>query len=50
MVTTDDGATVQAAFEAATRGDLEPLVSMFAQDLEWRGPTRGHLWWRKTPS
>ena len=45
-----DGMIVQAAFNAATRGDLEPLVSMFAPDLEWRGRTRGHLWWRNAPS
>ncbi len=45
-----DGTVVQAAFDAAASGDLEPLVSLFAPDLEWRGTTRGHLWWRKTPS
>ena len=49
-MSTTDGANVQAAFDAATSGDLEPLVSMFARALEWRGRPRGHLWWRTTPS
>lgn len=47
MSSADD---VQAAFDAAVAGDLGPLVSPFAPDLEWRGTTRGHLWWRRTPS
>ena len=49
-MTTSDGVKVQAALDAATGGDVDPLVSMFAPDLEWRGTTRGHLWWRRTPS
>lgn len=47
---TSDGAKVQSAFDAATRGDVEPLVAMLDPALEWRGRTRGHLWWRTTPS
>lgn len=49
-MTTSDGAKVQSAFDAATRGDIEPLVAMLDPALEWRGRTRGHLWWRTTPS
>ncbi|HVE46753.1 MAG TPA: hypothetical protein VNA57_08415 [Acidimicrobiales bacterium] len=41
---------VQEAFDAALAGDVEPLVALFAPDLEWRGVTRGRLWWRRTPS
>ena len=49
-MSTIDGANVQAAFDAATNGDIEPLVSLFAPGLEWRGIRRGHLWWRTAPS
>lgn len=45
-----DGSVIQTAFDAATAGDLEPLVSLLAADVEWRGRTRGRLWWRHTPS
>jgi ketosteroid isomerase-like protein len=46
----NDAARVQSAFDAAVGGDVEPLVSMLHPSLEWRGVTRGHLWWRNTPS
>ena len=45
-----DAQTVQSAYDAAVAGDAEMLVSLFHPDLEWRGITRGHLWWRHTPS
>ncbi|HYX44705.1 MAG TPA: hypothetical protein VE760_06645 [Acidimicrobiales bacterium] len=45
-----DAQRVQAAFDAAVEGDVEPLVALFAPDLDWRGITTGHLWWRRTPS
>ena len=45
-----DAERIQAAFDAAVGGDVEPLVEMFDQELEWRGVTTGHLWWRRTPS
>ncbi|MGI9079843.1 MAG: hypothetical protein ACR2GF_03330 [Acidimicrobiales bacterium] len=45
-----DAYRVQAAFDAAVAGDLDPLVSLFDPGLEWRGAVRGHLWWRHTPS
>jgi ketosteroid isomerase-like protein len=49
-VATTDAARVQAAYQAAVAGDVEPLVAMLGPDLEWRGVTHGHLWWRRTPS
>jgi ketosteroid isomerase-like protein len=42
--------TLRAAAEALNRGDPEPFASLFAQDAEWRGVPRGHLWWKQTPS
>jgi hypothetical protein len=41
---------VQGAYDAAAAGNLEPLVSLLGQDLEWRGLERGHWLWRKSPS
>jgi hypothetical protein len=41
---------IQAAYNAAIGGDLDPLVSLFDPDLDWRGLQRGHLWWRHTPA
>jgi ketosteroid isomerase-like protein len=41
---------LRAAAEALNRGDPEPFASLFAEDAEWRGPSRGHLWWKHTPS
>ena len=41
---------IQAAFDAAVGGDVEPLVTLFDDTLEWRGVTTGRLWWRRTPS
>ncbi len=41
---------IQAAVEALAAGDPEPFASLFAADAEWRGVSRGHLWWRQTPS
>jgi ketosteroid isomerase-like protein len=45
-----DAERVQLAFDAAVTGDLDPLVALFDPSLEWRGVTRGRLWWRRTPS
>jgi ketosteroid isomerase-like protein len=45
-----DAERIQAAFDAAVGGDVEPLVDLFDASLEWRGVTTGHLWWRRTPS
>ncbi|MFN2503451.1 MAG: hypothetical protein ABR540_04330 [Acidimicrobiales bacterium] len=41
---------IQAAFDAAVGGDVEPLVELLDASLEWRGMTTGHLWWRHTPN
>jgi len=49
-VATTDAERVQAAFDAAVAGDVEPLASLLEPGLEWRGVTRGHLLWRHTPS
>jgi ketosteroid isomerase-like protein len=43
-------ADVQAAFDAAIDGDLEALVGLFDDDLDWTGLQRGHLWWRHAPA
>ena len=49
MVSSDEE-RVRQAYDAAVAGNLEPLVALFDPDLEWRGVTRGRLWWRRTPS
>jgi len=49
-VSSTDADRAQTAFDAAVAGDVEALVSMLDPGLEWRGPTRGHLWWRRTPA
>jgi hypothetical protein len=41
---------LEAAVEALNQGDAGPFASLFADDAEWRGVSRGHLWWRDTPS
>jgi hypothetical protein len=43
-------AELQDAYDAATAGDLDPLVNLFDEDLDWRGQEQGHLWWRHTPA
>jgi ketosteroid isomerase-like protein len=45
-----DAAQVQAAYDAAIAGDLDPLVALFDPALEWRGLERGHLWWKRAPA
>jgi hypothetical protein len=41
---------LRVAVEALNLGDPEPLASLFAEGAEWRGVSRGFLWWRHTPS
>jgi len=41
---------LRAATEALGNGDSEPFVALLAEDCEWRGATRGRLWWKHTPS
>jgi ketosteroid isomerase-like protein len=40
---------LQAAAEAYNRRDVEPLVSLLDDDVDWRASTRGRLWWKRTP-
>ena len=37
-------------FSAAVRGDIEPLVALFDDNMQWRGIERGVLWWRHAPA
>lgn len=46
----DEIQSLQSALRAATAGDLDPLVTLFHPELDWRGVERGHLWWRSAPS
>jgi ketosteroid isomerase-like protein len=41
---------LRAAVEALDRGDVEPFVALLDENSEWRGITRGRLWWKHTPS
>ena len=41
---------IERAYDAAAGGDLDDLVSMFDDEVEWRGPEYGHWLWRRTPS
>jgi ketosteroid isomerase-like protein len=41
---------LRAAIEALNQGDAEPFASLFATDVEWRGVSRGLLWWKHAPS
>jgi hypothetical protein len=40
---------LRAAAEALNRGDPGPFVSLLADENEWRGVSRGRLWWKHTP-
>ena len=41
---------VRDGYAAAINGNIEPLVALFDEDLQWRGIERGVLWWRHAPS
>jgi hypothetical protein len=41
---------LRAAAEALNRGDPEPFVLLIAEENEWRDISRGHLWWKQTPT
>jgi ketosteroid isomerase-like protein len=41
---------LREAVEALNEGDPAPFASLFADDAEWRGVSRGFLWWRNAPS
>jgi ketosteroid isomerase-like protein len=38
------------ALEAMNRGDVGPAVALLDPDVDWRGRSQGHLWWKHTPS
>jgi ketosteroid isomerase-like protein len=38
------------ALEAMNRGDVGPAVALLDSDVDWRGRSDGHLWWKHTPS
>ncbi len=40
---------LRLAAEALNDGDPEPWAALMADDSEWRGVSRGHLWWKRTP-
>jgi ketosteroid isomerase-like protein len=48
-VGSEDVERIEAAAEAYSRGDLEPLVTLLDDEVDWRAPTRGHLWRKHTP-
>jgi hypothetical protein len=41
---------LRAAVDALNAGDPEGLVSLIAENNEWRGLSHGRLWWKRTPS
>jgi hypothetical protein len=41
---------IRAAYDALGSGDVEPLVSLMDEELEWRGRRRGLRFWRPPPS
>ena len=41
---------LQEAVRDLNEGDPAPFASLFAPDAEWRGVSRGHLWWKHAPS
>ena len=41
---------LQAAVDALNNGDVEPFIALLDENSEWRGITRGHLWWKHAPS
>jgi ketosteroid isomerase-like protein len=41
---------LQRSYDAAVLGDMDPLVSLFALDLDWSGLERGRWWWRTAPA
>ena len=41
---------LRAATDALNDGDPAPFAALMAEDSEWRGVSRGHLWWKQTPA
>ena len=48
-MTTLDASDIQAAYDAASRNNVEPLVALFDAEVDWRGMEHGFLWWRAAP-
>jgi ketosteroid isomerase-like protein len=44
------GDTIRAAYDAATTGDVEPLVALIHPEMEWRGRRQLRRFWRSLPS
>jgi hypothetical protein len=44
-----DATEIRAAYEAAARSDIDPLVALYDPSLDWRRVEHGHLWWRRAP-
>jgi hypothetical protein len=40
---------LRVAADALNEGNPEPFASLMASDSEWRGVSRGHLWWKQAP-
>jgi ketosteroid isomerase-like protein len=41
---------LRAAANALDRGDVEPFVALLDPNVDWRGRSRGFLWWKHSPS
>ena len=41
---------LRVAVAALNEGDAAPFASLLAEDAEWRGVSRGFLWWKNAPS
>jgi hypothetical protein len=41
---------IRGAYDALGTGDVEPLVSLMDEGMEWRGRWRGWRFWRPPPS
>ena len=41
---------LRVAADALNEGDPRPFAALMADDSEWRGVQRGHLWWKSTPA
>jgi hypothetical protein len=41
---------LREAADALNAGDPTPLVALMDDDVDWRGVSRGVLWWKQTPS
>jgi ketosteroid isomerase-like protein len=41
---------IRAAYDALGSGDVEPLVSLMDEEMEWRGRRRGWRFSRPPPS